>query len=590
METFRNPVGPVKAGGKLTLRFYAKDCAGVDVRTWNGEEHFAPMKPIGDDTFELTLTAPEKPMVFWYDFVVHAPEGDARYGTSYDQLGGEGAVYAVGAVQSYQVTVYDPAYQTPKALHSAVIYQIFPDRFRKKGRLTEARRQAIEKAHPDATFHAKWEEAPLLLPDPINGDNRAHDFFGGTLAGIAEKLDELAELGVTVLYLNPVFRSASNHRYNTGDYMEIDPILGTNADFTKLCKAAAERGITVLMDGVFSHTGSDSLYFNRDGNYDSVGAYQSPDSPYADWYTFRQFPDDYECWWGVYTLPAVRKENPEYQAFLTDEQTGVLPEWIRRGAGGWRLDVADELPMELIGKMRRGIKALDPDAALIGEVWEDASNKIAYGSMRSYCLGDTLDSVMNYPLRRGVIDFFTGAMDAPDLCRLLLHQREVYPAPFYYSLMNLLGSHDRVRILNALSGYDREGAVQMPREESRLIRLTPEQLAQAKARYVEAMRLLCAIPGAPTIYYGDEIGMTGMADPWNRTPMDWKHADEELRGQIAALLRERRKSRVLQTGFFDCEALDADTLLIRRYAVKSKDAFGATLRAADREVRISRNI
>ncbi len=584
---YRDPIGPVKAGGRLTLRFFSDDCPNIALRTWNGREERVPMRPLGDGRFEATVRVPKEPTLFWYDFVLLYDGWEGRYGNAYDQLGGAGADYD-GQPQSFQVTVYDPKYQTPKSLRHGVIYQIFPDRFRKSGRITDKRRQLIAEAHPDATFHDRWEDRPALDPDPLNGDNRAHDFFGGTLRGVMEELDALRELGVTMLYLNPVFRSSTNHRYNTGDYLEVDPILGTNADFTRLCEEAEKRGMRVLLDGVFSHTVSDCRYFNRDGRYDSVGAYQSADSPYAGWYTFEQFPDKYDCWWGIYTLPAVRKDNPEYRNFLLGARRGVLSTWIKRGATGWRLDVADELPMDLLREMRQSIKRADEDAVLLGEVWEDASNKVTYGQPRSYCLGDTLDSVMNYPLRRAVIDFFTGACDAYALARLILHQREVYPAPFYYSLMNLLGSHDRVRILNAMAGYDAEGAVQPPREVTREVWLTEEQLASAKRRYVEALRLLCALPGAPTLYYGDEIGMQGMADPWNRAPMDRAHADTALRAEIAALLNARGASRLMQTGYMDAAATDADTLIIRRYAVKGKDAFGSAIKEADAEIKITR--
>ncbi|MEG1472392.1 MAG: 4-alpha-glucanotransferase, partial [Clostridia bacterium] len=216
------------------------------------------------------------------------------------------------------------------------------------------------------------------------------------------------------------------------------------------------------------------------------------------------------------------------------------------------------------------------------------SNKIAYGQLRSYCLGDTLDSVMNYPLRRAVIDFFTGVLDAEGLRRVILHQREVYPVPFYYSLMNLLGSHDRVRILNALAGYDSVGIEQMEREKAREIKLSKAELKTAKRRYLSAMKLLCALPGAPTLYYGDEIGMEGMADPWNRAPMRWDDQDEKLRAGVSKLLKERQAHAVLQTGFVDVQTRDADTLVIKRFAVEGLDAFGHALSDQDRTVIISR--
>jgi len=252
--------------------------------------------------------------------------------------------------------------------------------------------------------------------------------------------------------------------------------------------------------------------------------------------------------------------------------------------------VADELPMDLLRGMRKTVKQQNPEGALIGEVWEDASNKLAYGQPRSYCLGDTLDSVMNYPLRRAVIDFFTFKATARDLLRFILHQREVYPAPFWYSLMNLLGSHDRVRALNAFAGYDRLGIAQMPREEAQNVRLTPEQLAMAKERYLEALRLLCALPGAPTVYYGDELGMQGMADPWNRAPMDWTNGDSALKDRVAALLNHRLQSPVLQTGLLDAEAPDDDTLVIRRYAENGLDVFGEPLVESEARVVISRRL
>ena len=586
---YRSPIGPVKADGVLTLRFRCDEDCAVELRTWDGEEHLTPMKPIGDDWFEASVRVPRTPMLLWYDFIIHAGDEIIRYGTSRDQLGGEGCVYEDHPA-SYQVTVYDPAYQTPEYLRKGIVYQIFPDRFFRDANGQRGREGAILQAHPEAVFHDSWNELPLINIDADSKkDNFALDFFGGTLRGIEEKLDYLQQLGVTILYLNPIFRARSNHRYDTGSYEEIDPILGDNAAFDSLTSAAKARGMQVLLDGVFSHTGFDSLYFNRFGRYPTLGAYQSKESPYADWFTFEEFPDKYDCWWGFITLPAIRKENPNYRHYLMNQTDGIMARWIRRGACGWRLDVADELPMDLIREMRTCVKQADPDATLLGEVWEDASNKIAYGVQRSYCLGDALDSVMNYPLRRAVIDFFNGLIGADHLRRVILNQQEVYPAPFFYSLLNLLGSHDRLRILNAMCGLDNEGGPQMDREEAGRFTLTPEQYELAKARYVEAFRLLCALPGAPTVYYGDEVGLTGMADPWCRGTMPWDSMDMDLHDQIASLLHERSEHPVLQTGCLSIEAPNADTLLIRRFTIGGRDVFGSVMEDGDRLIRITRS-
>ncbi|MEA4927844.1 MAG: glycoside hydrolase family 13 protein [Candidatus Limiplasma sp.] len=585
---YRDPIGPVPAGGTLTVRLRCDESDAVTLRTWNGGETLTPMRRVADALYEATVPVPETPMLFWYDFRIRRADGVLRYGNAPDQLGGVGAPMT-GAPRSYQVTVYDPAYCTPAFLRQGVLYQIFPDRFfRKPAAPTPAQKEAILAAHPEATFHDRWDEPPTLDPDPDNGDNRALDFFGGTLAGIEAKLDVLQALGVTALYLNPIVRARTNHRYDTGDYEAVDPILGDEAAFTALARAAASRGMRILLDGVFSHTGADSRYFNRYGRYPGVGAYQSPDSPYYGWYRFTHFPDRYDAWWGFYTLPALDKQNPDYRRYLLDPRNGVLPLWMRRGAAGWRLDVADELPVDLLRAMRGAVKGQDAEGVLLGEVWEDASNKVSYGVPRSYCLGDTLDSVMNYPLRCAVIDFFTFRTDAPALARLILHQREVYPAPFLYSLMNLLGSHDRVRALNAFAGYDREGIHQMPRDEARAVRLTPAQLELSKARYLEALRLLCALPGAPTLYYGDEMGMTGMADPWNRAPMVWDHGDATHWAAVCDRLAYRAAHPALRTGYLEVTADGADRLRIRRYALQGRDAFGDPLPETEVTVTIDR--
>jgi len=585
----RSPVGAIPSGGTVTLRFFCSEEHAVTLRTWDGSEQLTPMVPLGSGRYEATLAVSQTPMLFWYDFIVHTPEGDVRYGNQNDSRGGVGQV-VYDTMHAFQITVYDPAYDTPKFLRNGILYQVFPDRFSRGSKEpTQAQRQKIAASHPEATFHTQWNEPPTLDLDPENGDNRALDFFGGTLKGIEQKLPYIRHLGATVLYINPIVRARTNHRYDTGDYHKVDPVLGSLRDFQSLTKKAEAMGIRIVLDGVFSHTGADSLYFNRYGRYPGKGAYQSLRSRYASWYRFFEFPDKYNAWWGFYTLPAIEKDQPDYQHFLLNPENGVLPCWLSRGASGWRLDVADELPVRLLQKMRYAVKRSGGENALIGEVWEDASNKVSYGVPRSYCLGDTLDSVMNYPLRRAAIDFFTGKISAHALARLILHQREVYPAPFLYSLMNLLGSHDRVRALNAFAGYDREGVSQMPRGEARKIKLNKGQLALSKARYLEALRLICALPGIPSVYYGDEIGMQGMADPWNRAPMAWNDADGAFRTAVQSILQHRSQTPALQTGLLDAAAVDADTLVIRRTAQDGLDAFGEPL-AQDAEIIVTRNL
>ena len=585
---YRMPIGAIPCSGKVKIRFYCDESDSITLRTWTGKEENFPMEKIKENTFEATVILPNTPQLFWYDFIIYLENGVLRYGNSQEQLGGEGAIYQTQP-PSYQITVYDPEYKTPSYLRNGIIYQIFPDRFNGDDGGSLERLNDIKQAHPEAYFHQNWNERPLLDVDPENSDNRALDFFQGTLQGIIEKLDWLKQLGITVLYINPIFRARTNHRYDTGDYSQIDPILGTQSDFDELIIETKKRGIKVMLDGVFSHTGADSLYFNRFNRYEGLGAYQSKDSKYSTWYHFDEFPDKYRTWWGFYTLPAINKDNPSYRSFLTNHEDGILPSWVKKGAGGWRLDVADELPMDLLAEMRKSIKDVDEDSVLLGEVWEDASNKVAYNQQRSYCLGDTLDSVMNYPLRRAIIDFFTEVIDAEQLCRVIRHQQEVYPAPFYYSLMNLLGSHDRVRILNALAGHDCDGIIQMDKVEAGKIKLGKRTLSLVKKKYVRAVKLICALPGAPTFYYGDDIGMEGMADPWNRAPMDWKNADNQLHAVVRKIIHERNSNPVLQTGLLKIEAKDKNTIIIHRFLEDGCEAFGEKLDLDNITIIISRS-
>lgn len=570
-ESFKMPVGAIPCGRFLRLRFLCDESDIVILHTYDGEDHEFPMVRLEDHLFEAILKLPEKPMLFWYDFIIPKPKTLLYYGNSEGLLGGEGRC-SDRRTDSYQVTVYDPDFQTPEYLHKGIMYQIFPDRFYRTA--PPQKTKDIKKAHPEASYHKKWNEQPRLDISPEDGDNCALDFFGGSLKGICEKLDELQALGITILYLNPIFRARSNHRYDTGSYEEIDPILGNEADFQTLIQEAQKRGIRILLDGVFSHTGSDSQYFNRFGRYPTLGAWQSRQSPYFSWYSFEEFPNRYKSWWSFQTLPNLNKNSPEYREYLLKPKKGIIPHWLLAGANGWRLDVVDELPMDLVAQIRQAVKGTKTDACLYGEVWEDASNKVSYGQMRSYCLGDTLDSVMNYPLRKAIIQFLTHQTTAYDLQRTILHQREVYPAPFLYSLMNLLGSHDRARILNILAGFDPKNMPELTREEAGQIILSSEQLAMAKKRYLIALQILCALPGTPAIYYGDEIGMSGMSDPWNRAPMDWKNGDKKLKKAVSSLLYNRKQHPVLQTGFLSVEAQNEDELVIKRYCINGKDVFG----------------
>ena len=557
---YRSPLGAAPCLSKVTLRMRAPSAAEAALRFYDGSEKWFPMTNEKNGWFSCEVPMPDIPILCWYDFRAKDAHGKTyALGAPQDGLGGEGVQTA--SPRAWQITVYDPAYQTPGWMHHGVMYQIFPDRFYKKGDFLQRREECY--------YHEDWNDDPILMPEG-GDDNCARDFFGGNLAGITEKLPYLKDLGVTVLYLNPIFQARSNHRYDTADYEKIDPLLGTNEDFVALCAAAREAGIRVMLDGVFSHTGEDSVYFNRYGRFPSVGACQSTQSAYYPWYKFSRYPDEYAAWWGFHTLPELDKSNPTYQLFMFRED-GVVRQWIRRGSSGWRLDVADELSMDFLRKLRAAAKQESPDAVVLGEVWEDASHKVAYGEMRCYCQGDTLDSVMNYPLREAAIDFFTGKINAAALKRLIQSQQENYPIPFYYALMNLAGSHDRARILNMLAGKTFED---LPPKDRRGRKLSQAEYGKAAEKYVEMTRLLCALPGIPCIYYGDEAGLQGSSDPFCRGTFPWGRENRELQQKIREILWQRRRSPALQTGTLTLEAVDDDTLRICRAITGGKDVFG----------------
>lgn len=567
-QCYRWPQGARPCGGSVRLRLSAPEGCVCTLRLWSDEgERKLPMAlrgyMSGSALYETTLPLPEKPQVLWYYFIIQMGEETLWYGNNAEQLGGEGQKYP-HQPPSFQITVYDREYQTPEWMHDGVMYQIFVDRFCDGG-------EKLLDKKPWLTTHEHWDELPNPYSNQPYGADLKHDFFGGNLRGVIQKLPYLRKLGVTVLYLNPIFEAQSNHKYDTGNYEQVDPTFGTNEDFELLCREAKKLGMRVMLDGVFSHTGDNSVYFNRYGLYDSVGAYQSKESPYASWYHFNKFPDDYGCWWGFKSLPEVDENNPAYREFIIRGENSVVAQWIRRGASGWRLDVADELPDDFICELRARVKQENPDAAVLGEVWEDASRKEAYGQKRTYALGKSLDSVMNYPLRTALLDFFTGKRDARGFARTILSLYENYPRPMFYALMNLIGSHDRARAINALAGLSGED---LPKEKWAELKVDGPHYEMAKRKLAAAFALVCALPGMPTIYYGDEAGAQGAGDPYNRGTYPWGREDQELIHTYEQLIARRKGEPLWRRGTLDILAPHPDVLLVVRAIENGRDALG----------------
>ena len=460
----------------------------------------------------------------------------------------------------FQLLVYEKRKCLPEWLYGGVMYQIFPDRFFSAGNCP---------AKDDAVLCRDRETFPSYFRDRLENEKN-NVFYGGDLAGIVEKLDYLASLGVTCLYLNPVFESPSNHRYDTADYLHVDRMLGGDEALLSLVRAASEQGIAILLDGVFNHTGADSVYFNAKGTYASVGAAQSKVSPYYPWYTFEHYPDRYDAWWGVKTLPRVNSDEPSYREFLFGED-GVVRRYMKFGIAGWRIDVADELSDDFLTQLSDVVTEEKPDAAILGEVWEDASHKVAYGQMRSYVLGDTLDSVMNYPLRDALIAFLMAQKDAAAVAKELSSLAQNYPKPFLYALMNLMGSHDRPRILNVLAGND---GSDIPRSQRADHRLSREERMIGALREQLMLRFMFSVPGMPCIYYGDEAGVEGCADPFCRRTYPWGREDQDMLTRYKAMAAMRNGHPVLKTGECAYIAPCSAVLGVIRKNENGKDAFG----------------
>lgn len=547
-QFYRTPFGSTTKNSKVTIRI-ALAGFGIPsyvrlVTEFKGETNMYPMAYVfsscENSVYEATVAMPDDTGLLFYYFDIGENNHSVYYGNNDESLGGIGKIYDSIPDKKYQITVYDENFVTPDWWKNSICYQIFPDRFAMSCESNEnlSKRQDIIKRN--------WGEDPFYKPEQFGEKYLANDFFGGTLTGITEKLPYLKDLGITCIYLNPIFKAYSNHRYDTGDYKTIDPVLGDEKVFINLCKTAESFGIRVILDGVFNHTGSDSLYFNKNGTYNSVGAYQSKESPYYNWFRFSDYPDKYESWWGIDTLPQVEENCIDFQNYILTDKDSVVKHWIKKGASGWRLDVVDELPDFFVKTLRTEVKKQDPDAVIIGEVWEDASHKVAYDELREYFLGEELDSVMNYPLRSALIDYITGNIDAFAFERRIMSLKENYPAPAFYSLFNFLSSHDTERILTVLGGKNFSS-----KDEQCVSRLSLEEKALAKRKLKCIITLQMLLPGVPVIFYGDEAGLEGFRDPFCRRCFPWGYEDKEITDYYKKAIEIRCKSTAFSSGEFE---------------------------------------
>jgi len=507
---------------KATL-FFARD-GEEDLRVegiWSGLEK-------GYDVYNFDLPISSEAGLYYYGYELHTASGKW-----YMRAGG-----TVGYDKVYigHLLIYEEQYSAPTWLDGGLIYHVFVDRFNKGSKEVPVR--------DDAVLLTDWDEGIPEYPEHPGDFLRNNTFFGGTLWGVAEKLDYFKSLGVSCIYLSPVFKAYSNHKYDTGDYMQVDEMFGGDEALKNLFDKAAEYGIGVILDGVFNHVGDDSLYFDKYGKYGGNGAYSGPNSPYYSWFSFKEFPDKYQSWWGIGNLPRVKRTDGFRK--LIYGKGGVVDKYMSMGAAGFRLDVVDELERDFVTELCAAIKQKKKDAYIVGEVWEDASDKMAYGERKQYFQGGQLDAVMNYPLRSAIVEYVLhGSSEflADTVDTLYRH----YPIHKSAYMMNILGTHDTERILTVLSGDRADGC---SNAELAVKRMDALHRTVARHRLMTAVLLQMTLPGIPCIYYGDEVGMEGYRDPFNRCPYPWGREDKNIFGWYKKLSDLRREYSVLSSHVF----------------------------------------
>lgn len=519
----KHPFGAVKENGlvRLSIEVIAEDILQVYLvmhKDHQPEQRiFMEKQKEGFYSYEYFFNQGKG--LYFYHFEVHTRVNDQvfveYYGAS--EQGGEGRLYDGSAtIWDFQITCYKEAERTPDWYRNGIFYQIFPDRF-----FNGNEDKKINSLKPNTFIYATEEDEPLYVKGP-NGDILRWDFFGGNLQGIIKKIPYLKELGITGIYLNPIFEACSNHRYDTSDYFKIDPVLGTEEDFKELIDILHINDMHLILDGVFSHVGQNSRYFNANGTYGTdVGAFQNRHSEYFSWFNFINYPNEYESWWGIKDLPEINKHDPEFQKFIFGEENSVLTKWNQLGVDGWRLDVADELPDEFIAGIRKNLNNYE-DRVLIGEVWEDASNKVSYDVRREYILGDHLQGVMNYPLRDSAIELLNETSSPEQIAKSLTRLYENYPRDIFYNNLNNIGTHDTERILTMVGNHTKKLDL--------------------------AFGFMFLSPGVPCIYYGDEAGLTGAKDPENRKFFPWSQINREIYDNCRKWVEYRNNYEVLIHG------------------------------------------
>ncbi len=505
--------------------------------------------------------------LYFFRFVISSP-----FATVYGYKNGRKIITDSSAVGEYlQFSLVNSSQYATGKFEGGIIYHVFVDRFCRAGN---------PPCRHDAVMRDDWDDGIPDYPEYPGAHLANNTFFGGTLEGVTEKLPYLKSLGITLIYLSPIFEAYSNHKYDTGDYMKVDEMFGGEQALKKLIESAAKLGIGIILDGVFNHTGADSIYFNRYGRYSSVGAYQSKASQYYGWYDFKSFPNDYTCWWGIEILPRINPDVRECGEFIAGDG-GVIEKYAKLGIVGFRLDVADELSDEFLAKIKNKLREVNPESLLYGEVWEDASNKIAYGKRKKYYLGCELDAVMNYPLRTGILEYLgkkkTEALEYA-LSEVMLNA----PLCSQNVMMNLLGTHDTERVITALCGESPEGKTN---EQLSALKLSSEERERGESLVATAYTILATLPGLPTIYYGDEAGLEGYSDPFNRRPYPWKNVSENLLSHFIKIGNIRTEAEVYKKGAFRLLHLDSEFLAFAR--ISKKCAYLTVVNNTDSQICLS---